>query len=202
MSINKAAHSLARYLSTELKTTKAQEEVLAYGLELIFLGAIGLLAVALAGYLVGAPAETLAALISASLLRLPGGGIHLSSPVKCLSFTAVIFSIMGFLSRGITGYSLDKPYIAFAILFSGLLSLAASFWQAPVTSPTKPINSPVIRRRLRRTAVGVSIVVPLLLLLISSRWPSLALAGAVGLAWQGAIIFLASILYNKEVRWG
>lgn len=200
MSIHKAAHSLARYLTRELKTPQEQEEVLAYGLELIFLGAIGFLAIALGGYLVGAPAETLAALISASLLRFPGGGIHLSSPVKCLSFTAVIFSIMGFLSRAITEYPLGKAYIEFMVLFSGLLSLAASFGQAPVTSPAKPINSPVLRRRLRKTAIGVSVVVPLILLLINGRWPSLALAGAVGLAWQGAIIFLASVLYHKEVR--
>lgn len=201
MSINRAAHSWAKYLARELKAPKEQEEVLAYGLELIFLGIIGLLAVALGGYLVGAPAETLTALMTASLLRFPGGGIHLSSPVKCLSFTVIIFSVIGFLSHGIAVYAPAKPYIAFVIVFSGLLSLATSLWQAPVTNPAKPINSPILRRRLHRTAVGVSIVVPLILFFISGRWLSLALAGALGLAWQGAIIFLASILYHKEVKW-
>jgi len=196
------AGSLARYLAAELKTTRTQEEVLAYGLELLFLGAFGLIAVALGGYLVGAPAETLAALLSASLLRLPGGGMHLSSPAKCLSFTAVTFSIMGFLARRLGGYLFVQQHITWVVLGSGLLSLAISAWLAPVTSPVKPINSPVLRRKLHRLAVGISVVVPVILLFMRGRWPSLALAGAVGLVWQGAIIYLASLSQNKEVKPG
>ncbi|QGP92309.1 Accessory regulator protein B [Neomoorella glycerini] len=202
MSINKASGSLARYLVAELKTTGVQEEVLAYGLELLFLGAIGLIAVALGGFLVGAPSETLFALLCATLLRLPGGGMHLSSPGKCLSFTALIFSIMGFLARRLGGYLFVQQHITWVVLGSGLLSLAISAWLAPVTSPAKPINSPVLRRKLHRVAVGIAVVVPVILFFMRGRWPSLALAGAAGLAWQGAIIYLASVSQNKEVKPG
>ncbi|CEP67208.1 Accessory gene regulator B [Moorella glycerini] len=202
MNINKAAGSLARYLAVELQATRAQEEVLAYGLELLFLGAMGLIAVALGGYLVGAPSETLFALLCASLVRLPGGGMHLSSPGKCLSFTALIFSIMGFLARRLSEYLFMQQHIAWVVSGSGLLSLAISAWLTPVTSPAKPINSPVLRRKLHRLAVGISLIVPVILLFMRGQWPSLALAGAVGLAWQAAIIYLASLSQNKEVKPG
>nr|WP_277998927.1 accessory gene regulator B family protein [Moorella sulfitireducens] len=193
---------MARYLMKELQTTKVQEEVLAYGLEVLFLGAIGLIAVTIGGFVVGAPAETLAALISSSLLRLPGGGMHLSSAGKCLAFTAFIFSLIGFLASRLVGFLLVQQHIAWIILGSGLLSLAASAWLAPVTGPAKPINSPALRRRLHRVAVTNSLVVPGVLLFIAGRWPSLAVAGATGLAWQAAIIYLAGTSRHKEVKPG
>ncbi|WXJ93962.1 Accessory gene regulator protein B [Neomoorella carbonis] len=196
------AGSLARYLVAELKTARWQEEVLAYGLELLILGAAGLIAVALAGYLVGAPAETLFALLCASLIRLPGGGMHLSSPAKCLAFTALIFSIMGFLARRVGGYLFVQQHITWVVLGSGFLSLAVSAWLAPVTSPAKPINSPALRRKLHRVAVGTSAIVTLILFFMGGRWPTLALAGAAGLAWQGAVIYLAGIFQNREVMPG
>ncbi|GEA17632.1 accessory gene regulator B family protein [Moorella sp. E306M] len=88
------------------------------------------------------------------------------------------------------------------VLGSGFLSLAISAWLAPVTSRAKPINSPALRRKFHRVAVRVTITVPVMLLYISGRRPTLALAGAAGLSWQGAIIYLASVSRQKEVKPG
>jgi len=186
LSVNKTAGDFARYLATELKMSSARQEVLAYGLELILLGLLGLAVVALGGCLVGAPLEALAVLLASSLLRLPGGGMHLSSPLKCLAFTAAVFSGLGYLCKGLSQHALFQQNLALLVILSGFLSLAVSLLMVPVINPAKPIHSPELKFKLRRGAIAVSVALPAVLLLALERWPSLALSGAVGLIWQDA----------------
>ncbi|NLW06493.1 MAG: accessory gene regulator B family protein [Clostridia bacterium] len=198
MNTNKAAQNLASYLASELKMPEEQQEVLAYGLELILLGLLGIAAVALGGYLVGAPLEALAALLASSLLRLPGGGWHLQSPLKCLIFTVLIFNIIGYFCK-IVSQSANIHYIVLAIILSGFFSLAVSWFVAPVINPHKPLNSAKLKARLRRLAIAVALVVPLVLLFALGRWTALALAGAAGLIWQSANMCLLKVIKRKGV---
>lgn len=201
MSINKLAVNCARYLTIKLqKSDSYPEEILVYGLELIFIGIIGFLAVIAGGFLVGAPAETVVALFAASLLRLPGGGKHLSSPFKCIVFTVLIFSTMGFICLLLSLSFLNKVYILYIVISSGFFSLLISILYTPVINPEKPIKSPVLRHKLHLMAIFVSIIVPLILLFMLRRWPSLSFSGAVGLTWQSLMILLARIINLREVK--
>lgn len=196
MSLNRAAVRFAKQINTTLPNS-ASPEVLAYGLEVTFLWIIGFLAVSLGGYLVGALPETLAALAAASALRLPGGGVHLNTPAKCVTFTIVVFCLLGFVSLRLAENQVITANIIYVVLGGGIIALIASLLFAP-SNPSKPIASAELRRKLRLAAVVISIVVPIILVLIPPGWSSLALAGAAGMVWQGVNMLLAGVIQLRR----
>ncbi|MFZ5967041.1 MAG: accessory gene regulator ArgB-like protein [Bacillota bacterium] len=149
--IERASNFLAYHISMLLDYDKDHEEVLAYGAFVIIQTFINILCVVIFGKIFGVTLEALIISIVASLLRKYSGGVHATSPGRCIAIGTI-----GFVGMALLVDLLVRTNITF-VAVSNVLSLLSVIFiitkYAPVDTPDKRIVDKAKRERLRRQAL-------------------------------------------------
>lgn len=178
---------ITSYFKNELSLDENQTAVVKYSLSVYLTTAIGYLALIVTAWPLGVLGNTLAAAITASLLRIFSGGAHASRPENCILMGALVFPVSGLAAKY---FSFGIMYFDnFFILITGIWTIWAVYRFAPADTPGKPLSTQKQRRVLRRWSFGIVIC--------WTGWAVFASAGifkfslnilfasALGMVWQG-----------------
>lgn len=142
--MDKITSSIAERLGNTLKASPEQIEIYAYGLELLILPIINLIMVFILAYVIGILPNVFAFLLVFAPFRLWGGGVHLTSSIRCLIVSTII--IVGLSSLSMINIS---AVLLYALLFSSfLLGLYVTEKWVPACSQEKPITD--YEKRIRQ----------------------------------------------------
>ncbi|MHB1405169.1 MAG: accessory gene regulator ArgB-like protein [Desulfitobacteriaceae bacterium] len=164
MSLAEISQKLTCLITSQLDYDEEKKEIIAYAIETGLLAVSGALLIAILGYALNALIPALIAAAFGGSLRRVSGGAHFSTPLMCLVFSAVTYSLIGVLAIKLTNYSLINQYIIILLI----ISLLIVFILAPVESEGKPIHSQSLKRKLKVTSTAFVIVVFLITYLSSN----------------------------------
>lgn len=151
MNLSEVSEYISNVLTEELDYSNDKKEIVAYGIESVILTIIGFLAILLLAFFFKAVIPTVIAALFGGFLRRVSGGAHFDTPLKCLTFGAIIYSLLGVIAKEIIIYDLYTTTAALLIL---VLSLIVIVLFAPVDCEAKPIHSLSFRRKLKIASVG------------------------------------------------
>ncbi len=147
--MSKYTEKASCYVKQELNLSEEKREILAYGMETFISVSLGLLGVAVFGYLFGFLVPAL--IISLTALAAKGftGGAHCSSMGRCTVVTIISFTTLAYL-----GFNILTPSFGLIITFF-IISVLFVAAYAPVQVKEKPISEPH-RRKLKKGALMFS----------------------------------------------
>ena len=173
-----------------------EREVMAYGLDYLLSGLLGLTLMLLIGLAMGLLRETLLVLFCWISMRVFAGGPHCTALWRC-----TIVNCSGLMAALLITRSAVYLFPAvFWVVGCTIWTLAAAWLWAPVNSE-RPVNNAEKRRTLRSRALVLSALIGLSLFYASQTfaepWPALAAAGATGLAAGGSMLSPAGFRFIK-----
>ncbi|MHB1043825.1 MAG: accessory gene regulator ArgB-like protein [Eubacteriales bacterium] len=156
----------AEYLQRQLGLSAMDTETAAFALEAIASITLPLAAIAMAGWLFGCLAVTLTVLFASYCIRFFAGGAHCSSLSRCTLLGALVTGVLGRMAAS-SGPSLPQAYLL-AFTTAATATAMITCWRlAPLDSPAKPVNNPVVRHQIRVLAVAAAAVTGILALTLS-----------------------------------
>lgn len=136
MMIENMAKSIAKKLGDFLEANPEQIEIYAYGLELLILPAINFIIVFILAYIIGVLPNMFMFLAVFAPFRLWGGGVHMTTSLRCLvTSTVIIVGLSSISTLHISSVILS--FILFSTLFFGIYVIVK--W-VPATSEKNPIT--------------------------------------------------------------
>ncbi len=191
MSLSEISERLSAIITKELDYSDDQKEIVAYGLESFFLALIGFLAILFVALLFNALFPAAIAAIFGGILRKLSGGAHFKTPLKCLTLGAVVYSLIGVLAQKFIYHDLYSFNILLLILVLAIIIVAIF---APVDCESKPIHSPVFRKKLK--IASLSFVVLTLAMVFLSPNILINTSAVLGVGYQ--TITLLPMLNKKK----
>ena len=151
--VERTSRKISGFLANELSLGEEKEAVINYGLFAIIQTLISIIFVLTFGLIFDVAFEAFLISLTMSILRKSSGGIHASTPVRCI-VVATNFSV----GMGVA----IKKVIAIAISLDSILKIIIFVWAyiivyklAPVDSIAKPINSLEKKRKLKRNSIFI-----------------------------------------------
>jgi len=179
-------HHTAEKLGRLVGLNSEDIEVVAYGIDYLLAGLLGLILVILMGLVLDLLRETVAVTLGWGLLRFFAGGAHCTALWRCN-----VASLIGILVAVIVAINIPfllEPLI-WVVICSAWVLLAVWLW-APINSE-RPVNDPRKREYLRKRAIIIILFAFSALIYLAysgnEQVQLLAVAGASGLA-AGAIM--------------
>lgn len=177
----------ADFLGNKVGLASDEQEVVAYGLEVVFSNFLGLFLALSGGIIWGISAEILTAAFVWLLIRRWAGGAHCSTLWRCALASTMILLVLGMSARGLAAV-LNQQALLVTLALCSIFTLIVTLAWAPAENPRKPISASR-RRYLRHRAILVETVLFILLLsggfLTTGTHASLLLAAALALATEG-----------------
>lgn len=147
------SNNIASKITKELKLDNDNKEIIAYGTFALLQMALSIAMILVFGYIFHVLVEALIISFSTSALRKYSGGVHASSPNKCLIIGTTICIgqaiIISFFSK-----------IGISVSFVLLLGSATFIWSyycinrfAPVDSSSKPITKDEKRKKMKKMSL-------------------------------------------------
>lgn len=168
--IEKISYNVSNKIGEKAKKSKDEIQVMHYGLFIWIHTILAYIATILVGIIIGKTIEVLLISIVASSLKKFSGGVHATSPNRCLIIgiiTTLIFTYIYVFLNKYCGYN-------FIYIFSivSIVSCCYIFYKkAPVGTKNKPLKKEETRNRLRKklfNRINVFILIILLLLIVRS----------------------------------
>lgn len=149
--VEKISKSISDKLALELELDDNRKSVINYGVFAIVQTIISVICILMFGIIFDVAYEAFIISLIMSILRKSSGGIHASSPGRCVT-VATIFCV---------GMALIlKKNVEIAVLLNKVIGIAIFIYAytiiyklAPVDSKAKPIKSVAKRRRLKRNSL-------------------------------------------------
>lgn len=186
--INKWSYGLANYMAEQLGHNHEKRHVYYYGFQIIIGGIVKFLVLLLATLITGIFLSTFTTLLFFGALRVPGGGYHMGSYVRCMVASSLMFMLSGFIVEYTCSLWSQGMLAALAAAVFLTALLVAWKW-APADTPYKPINKPGQIRALK----SISVIVVFLwagaeAILIVKGLSFASLAGSLGILTAAFII--------------
>ncbi|MBC2458239.1 accessory gene regulator ArgB-like protein [Clostridium beijerinckii] len=189
-----------------LNINEEQEQIIVYGAINLFQMLFAILWVIIAGLLFGVFYEALIFSISASILRKYSGGVHASSPSRCVIIGTFSAALAGILINNIF-YSINSINVA---VISGAIIIFAFitvFRNAPVDSIKKPIRNIETRRQFKRKSIFtifVFLFIIIILFMLNEKFSELYYIKliesiGVGVLWQTITLTKNGINFLNKV---
>lgn len=140
---------IAFRIANELNLDNDNKEVIGYGISAAIQMFYNIVAIILIGAIFNVVIEALIVSFTTVILRKSSGGVHASSPGRCLIIGCAVCIIMAIISKKYI--PVDKVIIIGIILFSWAYYIVLKF--APVDSPSKPIKTEKKKNRLKRGSI-------------------------------------------------
>lgn len=168
--IEKISYNVSNKIGEKAKKSKDEIQVMHYGLFIWIHTILAYIATILVGIIIGKTIEVLLISIVASSLKKFSGGVHATSPNRCLIIgiiTTLIFTYIYVFLNKYCGYN-------FIYIFS-IVSIVSCYYifykKAPMGTKNKPLKKEETRNRLRKklfNRFNVFILIILLLLIVRS----------------------------------
>lgn len=189
-----------------LNVNEEQEQIIVYGAINLFQMLFAILWVIIAGLLFGVFYEALIFSISASILRKYSGGVHASSPSRCVIIGTFSAALAGILINNIF-YSINSINVA---VISGAIIIFAFitvFRNAPVDSIKKPIKNIETRRQFKRKSIFtifIFLFIIIILFMLNEKFSELYYIKliesiGVGVLWQTITLTKNGINFLNKV---
>ncbi|GEA30812.1 accessory gene regulator ArgB-like protein [Clostridium diolis] len=189
-----------------LNINEEQEQIIVYGAINLFQMLFAILWVIIAGLLFGVFYEALIFSISASILRKYSGGVHASSPSRCVIIGTFSAALAGILINNIF-YSINSITVA---VISGVIIIFAFitvFRNAPVDSIKKPIKNIETRKQFKRKSIFVIFIfsfIMIILFMLNEKFSELYYIKliesiGVGVLWQTITLTKNGINFLNKV---
>ncbi|MDK2824252.1 MAG: accessory regulator [Clostridia bacterium] len=159
MNLSCLSKVIAEYITNETKYDEEKKEIIEYAIETLLLTIFGFILILLVSSFLNALVPAVIAAIFGGVLRKVSGGAHFNSPMKCLTFGAITYSLIGVIANKLLELNISNS-ILILILF---LSLFIVLMFAPVDSDAKPIHSTILKKKLK---ISSSLVVILAIILV------------------------------------
>ncbi|MCK9312778.1 MAG: accessory gene regulator B family protein [Methanocorpusculum sp.] len=175
--ISSICRKIAEALGRKLESDSDQIAIFTYSLEILLGTMIKFTLIIILAILFGILKTALIALFTFSLFRWLGGGIHLSTYLKCLIAGLFLVLGMGYVAT----LQIDELYLIFLYLFSVLTAVYVIIYWVPAGTDKKQIKD--IQKRVKQkkeTLVALIIWSTLVFLCICNNLYSYALAGIFG----------------------
>ncbi|HHV64132.1 MAG TPA: accessory gene regulator B family protein [Peptococcaceae bacterium] len=151
MKLSEISERISESLTRELDYSEDKKEIVTYGIETALLTVLGFLAIIALAFLFNAVVPAIIAALFGGVLRRLSGGAHFDTPLKCLTFGAVVYALIGVAAKELLKYELYSTTLAVVIL---LIALIVMVILAPVDCEAKPIHSRVLKRNLKISSVA------------------------------------------------
>lgn len=157
---------IAENISLELNFDADKEEVIAYGIFGLLQIILSIGMVAILGFIFGVMKEAIIISIVMAIIRKSSGGVHATSPLRCMIIGTVI-------CVGISKLILvSNPTLNISVIINSLIFIIAYYFiykVAPVDTPNKPIKKAEKRARLKRISlINVTVFLSIVILFICS----------------------------------
>ncbi|OCL28475.1 hypothetical protein U472_00890 [Orenia metallireducens] len=177
-----------------------EREIMGYGLRMILVTIIDLLAVVVLGGIVGVPGLAVTTVISIGIIRRFSGGFHASTVLRCALLGAVVSVGSGLLADYLA-VSIDREIIFILLWMVLLVGAILIYCYTPAGVKEKPLTSLPKRVRLKIYSFVVFFIVLVIdfSLYLTLEVDSYVLSSLFGVIWQMFTITpLAYKLFNKE----
>lgn len=189
-----------------LNVSKDEEQIIIYGAINLFQITFAILWVIITGLFFGVLYEALLFSITTSILRKYSGGVHASSPSRCIIIGTFVASIAGISIDNIL-YKLNM----FTVLLISIAFITFAFIivakNAPVDSIKKPITNIEIRKQFKKKSIAViflfSFIITILFIL-SKKYSDLHCIKfmesiSLGILWQTITLTKIGIVFLNKV---
>lgn len=157
----KFAHKIGKILELD----KDHEEIISYGAFNLLQTLWALLWIILFGIIFKVVIEVLIITLAANLLRKYSGGVHATSPNRCVIIGTIVSITMALLVK-ILFVSLSTIWVVTLIIVEILFSFYIVYKLSPVDSPSKPIKKLEKKQHLKRCSIiSLSIMVGTIIIL-------------------------------------
>lgn len=175
---------VARYLTLQLDLDEDKQSVILYSGRIISSTLLSYSAIVAVAYLAGVFKYALVAVLTNTLIRQYAGGAHASTPYRCATIGAFIFTGLGLLTEY---WPIGKAFTLGFYAVVAILSLLLIWWYAPADTPNKPISHKD-KNSFRRKAMVVWFLWAVFVLLgisgLISFENKILLASTLGLLWE------------------
>ncbi|MDI9209991.1 accessory gene regulator B family protein [Clostridium butyricum] len=151
--IEQLCENISSYIATELNLEQDRKSVVNYGIFAFIHMIICIILVIIFGIIFNVMIEALIISFTTSILRKSSGGVHASSPERCIVIGTISTIIMGLISKNLNlscNFSILLGGIVFAFSYYIIYKLA------PVDSISKPIKNPKKRKKLRKASMNIT----------------------------------------------
>ncbi len=149
--IEKVSLDLSSKLGMKLEKSDEEIAVLNYGLFMIIHTGIGILATIIVGILTGMIIEVMVISITSAFLKRYTGGVHASTPERCLTIGIILSLVLAFIVKNVI-IEFDIEIIRILIGATLIFTYFILYKYCPVASKNKPLKNESVRKKLRKKA--------------------------------------------------
>jgi accessory gene regulator B len=149
--IEKISKSTSEKLGNRLNKTEEEKSILNYGLFIIMHTSLALILTLIIGILTNMTLEIMVITFSAAWMKRYSGGVHASSPNRCLIIGVIVSLTLSFLDKRLM-YILGNNSLIFMLIIGFIVSYIILYYKCPVGSKNKPLKKEVTRKKLRKKA--------------------------------------------------
>ena len=147
--IERISYNISNRIGTKANKSKDEIEVIKYGLFMAIHSVTAIIITIIVGIILGRLKEMLLITLVAASLKRCSGGVHATSPNRCLIIGIIISIVFTYISVGLSVFMNLKM----ALLFSIIILIICNFIfykKAPVGTKNKPLKKEATRKRLRK----------------------------------------------------
>jgi hypothetical protein len=185
------------FFAMKNKNIMVDEEVVKYGLEIIFTKVLFAIIIVSIGILTKCFLESIIYTITFSLLRQYGGGYHAETKQKCFVLSVLMLICAIFIIK--KAQSCDVFIILEAVIT--LLSVIYIITTAPIDTPSKRLDADELRIYGKRTGITVCILVIILGICLYIKAYRFSTAIMIGIIME-AYLMLKGQINNKRTEKG
>ena len=151
--IEQLCENISNYIAKELNLEQDRKSVVNYGIFAFIHMIICIVLIILFGIIFNVMIEALIISFTTSILRKSSGGVHASSPERCVVIGTISTIIMALISKNLNlSCNLNILLGVFVFAFSYYII----YKLAPVDSISKPINNPNKISKLKKTSINIT----------------------------------------------
>lgn len=147
--IERVSYNIALKIGSKTNKTNEEIEVINYGVFVIIHTIIALILTALTGYIIRKPIQIIIITIISASLKRYSGGVHATSPNRCLIIGILISLISVYISEILFKYNNSINLIIISLI-SIFLSIIIFYKKAPVGNKNKPLKKVETRNIMRK----------------------------------------------------
>lgn len=185
------------FFAMKNKNIMVDEEVVKYGLEIIFTKVLFAIIIVSIGILTKCFLESIIYTITFSLLRQYGGGYHAKTKQKCFVLSVLMLLCAIFIIK--TAQSFDV-FIILEVVIT-FLSVIYIITTAPIDTPSKRLDADELRIYGKRTGITVCILVIILGICLYIKAYRFSTAIMIGIIME-AYLMLKGQINNKRTEKG
>jgi len=183
-----------------------KEEIIIYGAINLFQIIFSILWVIIIGLLFGVLYEALLFSITSSILRKYSGGVHASSPIRCIVIGTTLAVVAGISVDNIF-YKIDMTIVMAIIIVLIAFAFIIVARNAPVDSIKKPITNIAIKKEFKRKSIIVIFIfssIITILCVLSKKYSELYYIKFIesigfGMIWQASTLTKNGISFLNKV---